>query len=178
MKNFYKKRLAKYQALKPSGGFAILDVVVATGIVAVGLMGVTALVVQNIRVFSINKDKLIATMLAQEGVELVRNYRDSNWKAGNSWKTGLSATFMIDSTHIITPVAGISSARLYITGDGEYLHTAPGNTQTKFFRMITTDTPAACPDADDCLRVISQVQWTGGGANSNFQVETYLYDWF
>jgi hypothetical protein len=47
-------------------------------------------VIQNITFSSqINSSKLVATYLAQEGIEAVRNKRDSNWLANKDWNSEL-----------------------------------------------------------------------------------------
>src|SRR3989338_10729475 len=69
-----------------NSGISILEVVVAILIITIGLVGFLSLVIQNIRVQYIDKNVLIASGLAQEGLELVRNVRDLNWLTpGNSW---------------------------------------------------------------------------------------------
>jgi len=82
-------------------GFTLIETVVAVFVLTIGVLGVFT-VVQNITFSSqLNSSKLTATYLAQEGIELVRNQRDSNWLAGSPWgsrlpsgtKTGLLGKF-------------------------------------------------------------------------------------
>jgi type II secretory pathway pseudopilin PulG len=84
-------------------GFSILEVVVAILIITIGMIGVSSLVIQNIQAQYINKNILVASGLAQEGLELVRNIRDLNWlKEGNDpandWKRDIvgDGTYAID----------------------------------------------------------------------------------
>lgn len=73
-------------------GFTLIEVIVAIFVLTIGVLGVFQ-VVQNITFFSqINSSKLVATYLAQEGIELVRNQRDSNWVAGRPWAENLSTS--------------------------------------------------------------------------------------
>ena len=58
--------------LKNSTGFSLLEVVVAILIITIGMIGVTSLVIQNIQTQYINKNILIASGLAQEGLEQLR----------------------------------------------------------------------------------------------------------
>ena len=59
-------------------GFTILEVLVAIFVITIGVISAFN-VVQNINIFSrVNSSRLTATYLAQEGVELIRNRRDSN----------------------------------------------------------------------------------------------------
>lgn len=70
-------------------GFTLVETVVAVSVLIIGVLGVFT-VVQNITFSSqVNSSKFTAAYLTQEGIELVRNKRDSNWLAGQPWDSGL-----------------------------------------------------------------------------------------
>ena len=69
-------------------GFSIIEVLFALSILAIGVVGLSSLLIQNIQIQNYTKNKLIASMLAQEGVELLRNIRDQNWIDDNDWREG------------------------------------------------------------------------------------------
>lgn len=74
-------------------GFGILEVLIASGIIAIFAGGVIILGNMALRSVVVNKHRLQAAYLAQEGVELVRNIRDSNWVDGNKntgWDFGIN----------------------------------------------------------------------------------------
>ena len=52
-------------------------------IMSVGLMTIVAVISGSLRTLYVERDLIIATELAQEGVELVRNVRDTDVVAGN-----------------------------------------------------------------------------------------------
>lgn len=60
-------------------GFSIIEVLLASFLLAVGLAGTVALVAGSMRHSNESRDVVIASQLAQEGVELVRNVRDNNF---------------------------------------------------------------------------------------------------
>ncbi|PIR06864.1 MAG: hypothetical protein COV55_02040 [Candidatus Komeilibacteria bacterium CG11_big_fil_rev_8_21_14_0_20_36_20] len=60
-------------------GFTIMELVIALGIFTVGIMGAFTLAISNLNVARDNFNRTLAGNLAREGVELVRNIRDSNW---------------------------------------------------------------------------------------------------
>lgn len=96
-------------------GFTLMEVIVAISILVIGLLGVF-FVVQNITFSSqINSSKLTAAYLAQEGIEMVRNKRDSNWLAGVSWDSNLShppETIWNKFTRTITITPGPDNQRI------------------------------------------------------------------
>lgn len=66
-------------------GFTVLEVLVAIFVITVGVLAAFN-AVQNISAsFRTNASRLTATYLAQEGVELIRNKRDTNWLDGSAW---------------------------------------------------------------------------------------------
>ncbi len=73
-------------------GFGILEALVASGIIAIFAGGVVILGNMALRSVVINKHRLQAAYLSQEGVELVKNIRDSNWVDENKntgWNSGI-----------------------------------------------------------------------------------------
>jgi|WetSurMetagenome_2_1015567.scaffolds.fasta_scaffold155187_2 hypothetical protein len=60
-------------------GETIVEVLMALFIVATGSATATALIVSSIQSNAFSRDNLIALNLAVEGLESVRNIRDSNW---------------------------------------------------------------------------------------------------
>ncbi len=95
----------------------MLEVVISMGIMTVGMMGIFSLIAQNHLVYNTNKNKFIAVTLAQEGVELVRNYRDSNWLEEELWDNEVKndGDYIIDAYTILDDsVDDIADARLYL----------------------------------------------------------------
>ena len=60
-------------------GFTLLEVITAIFILTVGVGGALSLMNQTLSTASIIEQRLIASYLAQEGIEIVRNIRDTNW---------------------------------------------------------------------------------------------------
>ena len=58
-------------------------------LITVGIGGSFALINRIMDFSSVSSDRLQAAYLAQEGIENVRNTRDSNWLAGNEWNLNL-----------------------------------------------------------------------------------------
>ena len=64
-------------------GFTIIEVIIATSILTIGVLGAFSAIQMIIASTSIISSQLAATYLAQEGIENVRAIRDSNWLERN-----------------------------------------------------------------------------------------------
>ncbi|MCK5319886.1 hypothetical protein KAJ61_00670 [Candidatus Parcubacteria bacterium] len=170
-------------------GFSILEASVVMGVVSIGLLGVFSLVLQNIQVQKVNKNMLVASMLAQEGLELVRNIRDDNWIAIPvvDWDLDIAGwannDFAIDYTMALINANGIGDvlARLYKNSvNNFYTHTADGNTATQYYRLIIVDGIDASSPADgitDYYKIKSHIQWNENNVLKDYIAETHLYNW-
>lgn len=144
-----------------NSAFSILEVIIAISIMAIGMLGVTSLMVQNLQVSNIDRDYLTAAMLAQEGLELVRNKRDLNWLTdGANWYDDIinDGDYVIDyypssdtEINIDVSVDDISDAgaRLMVDEYGYYAHNIGGGVNTDFYRLIevtdnTTNLEISC----------------------------------
>ncbi len=74
-----KKWLYNWGWVKSSPGETVLEVLVALVVITIGAATASSLIVTSLKANSFNKDSLIALNLAQEGLEYMRNWRDSNW---------------------------------------------------------------------------------------------------
>ncbi|MCC7432148.1 prepilin-type N-terminal cleavage/methylation domain-containing protein [Candidatus Peregrinibacteria bacterium] len=73
------KNLLKTVFRKKSKAETLLEVIVALLVLTIGSASATSLIITSIRANQFNKDSLVALNLAQEGIEYMRNLRDSNW---------------------------------------------------------------------------------------------------
>ncbi len=64
---------------KTKAGETLLEVMIAIVVVMIGAATATSLIISAIKANVFNKDLLTALNLAQEGVEYMRNVRDTNW---------------------------------------------------------------------------------------------------
>ena len=177
MFNFLKKTIIIFWHQK---GFSILETIIVIGIIAIGLVGVVSLVVQNIQVQYINRDILIASQLAQEGLELARNIRDKNWLdiANLPWtfqdiaEQNSIKIFIILSDQSTVDVIGIDDAQAKLLNNNGYYNYQSGS-ETIFRRIIKTDNNySASSTVVSCI-----VQWTEKGQTQQYIADTILSDW-
>ena len=60
-------------------GETILETVIAMGILAIGVTIASAIIGSSIRNMNASKNRIIAVNIAREGIEAMRNIRDTNW---------------------------------------------------------------------------------------------------
>jgi len=180
-----------------SKGFTILEVTTAIFILTVGVGAALSLMNQTLSLGSVIKQKLIASYLAQEGIEIVRNIRDTNWlqsrDSGKSspWDDGLLCAFppcdweadystvtFLDTADFEQCSSPGSNCRDYnetflnIDTDGFYSYEI-SDSQTKFKRKIIIEKPSA-----DEIKVIVDVTWEERGRSHSFTVLEYITNWY
>ncbi|RJQ35419.1 prepilin-type N-terminal cleavage/methylation domain-containing protein [Candidatus Parcubacteria bacterium] len=84
-------------------GFTLIELLIAIAVFTLGIMGAFTLALANINTIRENFNRVLAANISREGVEIVRNMRDSNWlrEEANeycgayicSWSDGLTAGF-------------------------------------------------------------------------------------
>jgi Tfp pilus assembly protein PilV len=65
-------------------GQSLIEVVVAVGVMSLLLVSLLSLISLSIKNSRLAKDRTLAVQLAQEGVELMRAYRDYSWSEFNA----------------------------------------------------------------------------------------------
>ena len=73
-------------------GFTIIEALVAIGILTVAISGGFAAVSHSLKKATFTKEQVTAFFLAQEGMEIVRDKRDTNSISGASWGAGLTSS--------------------------------------------------------------------------------------
>lgn len=150
------------------GGFTIIEIMMAIFVMGVGIVGIYALIPQIILTTIINTNRLVASQLAGEAFEVVRNIRDSNWIKETSWDTGLN--FCSGGCEIDYNDEALSSFQdrfLKVDANGFFNYEAGQN--TKFKRRITIIEQGAILDVE------VEVSWLG--KYSPITIKDRLYNW-
>lgn len=84
-------RKNKKMFVKKLKGFLIAEVLIASFLLTVGLVAIMDVINSSLRYSLGSQDTIIAVLLAQEGVELVRNVRDNDLAAGRDGFTFFNA---------------------------------------------------------------------------------------
>jgi Tfp pilus assembly protein PilV len=183
----------------------LLEVIVALGIIISGIVGMVNLTISNQTATSEASDRLIATNFAREGIEVIRNIRDTNWlsceiNSGvlncNDWDQGLSS----DTTQTLVALFDVTNNSWtlnYTASDFNHNHTRiwrrnagvadeigthfqstqdpPSNATLAGYKRLITLSPLGSPK--NGIKVQSSVQWTAKGKTEQLTLEERLYNW-
>ena len=171
--------------LKICQGFTLVEAIVAMGVIAVGFTGSLVLLSKSTSQANSLKDRVIAAHLAEEGIELIRNIRDTNWlNPGNpGWRSGLNDTnngLVNYDESFMTNNSDQNSWCLNWNGT-HYKHAAAPNyicnTSFKRHMELATKSETISGQNVDYLEIKSVVEWREKSFNRNITVVDHLYDW-
>ena len=166
-------------------GFTLVETLVAITIIATALVGPFYAVQQALNASRNARDQLIATSLAQEGVEYVRSIRDSNYLYNNVNVTPRSWLYRLDGTGgsdcldtaggcVVDPAkdrVSTSITSLYLNSDDVYNQQGEG-TPTVFRRTVRLTTVTVTE-----VLVTVTVDWTTKGQARSSTVSETLNNW-
>jgi len=156
-------------------GFTLLETLIAVAIIVIGTLGVFSAVAKYSQMTEQERDNLVASYLCQEGIEIVKNIRDTNWvEEAASWKDGLTGCSAgCQAEFDDTSFSAFSSASfLYIDHDtGLYKYIASPvaeDVETPYTRKIVITEVG-----DDELDIEVTVYWHA----SSMVVKQNIYNW-
>ena len=171
---------------KNSAGFTILEVILAITVLTLAVGGSFILISQTIGSVSVIQSRLIASYLIQEGLEIVRNIRDSNWLKNQGWDQGLPAgDWEADytTTSFDEDCENVEHYNCHIYDDNSFLkipetdefYNYSSGTDTIFKRKITISKESEEPDR---FKVSVEVFWREKGQLRSLAAQEYLYNWY
>jgi len=193
--------------LQKNKGFTVIELVISIFILSIAIIGAyNAFTTMDILTSSAT-DRFIAAYLAQEGVEVVRNIRDTNWLNTYDWRCGIAdvsgsalpcSVGSVDCTagcEVNYKTFGTSSSPLYpwsgtgrylyLNSNGFYVYESENATLTKFRRKVTVTPIETVAGVYDILKVVVTTYWDekanilhSGTAEDSITVEEYLYNWY
>ena len=78
--------MQKYYATS-QGGFSIIEVLIGIFVFSMWLVSIYALLASSLNINSYNQNALVASNLAREQIEMIRNVRDSNYQNLKAWNS-------------------------------------------------------------------------------------------
>ncbi|MGB3988134.1 MAG: hypothetical protein WBK67_00335 [Minisyncoccales bacterium] len=161
-------------------GMTFLELMVAISVLIVGISGTVGLIHRTISSATMAANQLKASYLAQEGIEVVRNIRDSSWIRDKDWLENIDSNcsccevaYNHDGTKAMTTCQGGNPKNLkYFQGFYGY-SSNPTAEESSFSRKITT----SLHDGGEYLRVEATVYWDERGSTRSVSVVENLRDW-
>lgn len=184
----------------------MIEVLIAILIFSLWLVAVFALVVSSMKLNDYNKNYIIASNLAREQIELVKNIRDSNYKDLHPWnqinpdgdytnienffQTGayytiendfsLGASYPI-KVEKINPLWWMQDYKLCLDTKNYYTYDCTWNKETPFYRYMTFhpleyNSWSTIVSSDEWLIITSKVIWYMRGYHE-FELKTLLTNW-
>ena len=172
-----------WKKLKKKSAFTLIEMMAVVLIVAIGLVGTSQLVVQSLQAQTINRSTIIASQLAQEGLELVRYIRDTNWLEGaSSWDEGLErGNYCIDYRNpVLIPASDITACQLYRDANDWYIHPilqSEANGSNQFRRLIIISDSNYGSLENDSMAVTAIIKWMENGREYQYSMGTELFNW-
>jgi len=168
---------------KKQKAFTLVEVLIAVSILTIGILSGFILITKVLYNTAVIQDRLTASFLTQEGIELVRQVRDSNFLQimnGESveWKDGLA-----DGSYTIESKAGSEQPITLTsvdTGEGSNFRY---NDDTKIYNYTIGEPTTFNREIkittinDDEIRVESIMKWKTRTIDFNLTVEDHLFNW-
>ncbi len=155
---------------KLSKGFTLVEALVALVILTMALGPALILSSDITNTASVIQNDLIAANLAQEGVEVVRALRDTNWFNRSAFNTGLADGIYRIEWNSGSMIALGANPPLKVN-NGLYNYSAGTDT---IFRRTVTITNVNTNE----IRVVSDVTWTERANRArDIKVESHLFNW-
>lgn len=153
-------------------GFTLVETLVALVLITIAMGPVFILAASAINTASRIEHNLIAANLAQEGIEVIKNIRDTNWLNGSAFDNNLPVgIWRLEWNTTGGSLMAIGLNPVLKKNNGLYNYSS--GTDTVFQRTVTISKPNSGE-----LILTSSVTWAERGSiNRNMSVESHLFDW-
>jgi len=154
-------------------GFTLLELMAVTMIISIGLVGVMNLINQISLNSRLTRSKLTAAYLAQEGIEVVRNIRDTNWvENASQWDENISVgTFGLDYQTQSLPDINCGNGSSFLKFDGNFF-ICNAISATKFKRTVNIQ-----KTGNEYISVLVRVTWRELQQDYEIRAMEKLYRW-
>jgi len=156
-------------------GQLLVEAMIAISVLIIGVFGIFSLLNQSLGLNTIVTSQYIASNLAMEGVEVIKNLIDNNVLQGKAWNEGLNnGDYRVDySTISLEPSLNPDDKLKFDSATGLYNYST-GNVMN-FTRKVHIEN--ICNPGCDEIRVNSIVAWTIKGGSHEINAEDHFFNW-
>jgi len=187
-------------------GQSLIEMIIAIAIILTGLIGALALTISNLSGAQESNTRIVASNLAREGIDVVRNIRDTNWLKNLEWDATLYLGNDYTAIAVFNPTLNTwqlnfnpnnideAAAKLYRQTNNLYLQdiSPPEGTATIYSRLLTltpicfnqitkieTISGGSCGIGEEKIGILvkSEVKWLESGRSHLITLEDRLYNW-
>lgn len=170
---------------KNNKGFTMVETLVAVAILMISIVGPLTIAEKGLTAAIYARDQVIASFLAQDAMEYIKNMRDNNINTNASWLAGITSNGQCDSTSNICTIDTTPSALPVISqqssclnssctlyNDGQGYNTVAGGRPTQFNRYfyITNNI------IDTQATIIVKVEWANGTVQNAVTLENQIFN--
>ena len=156
-------------------GFTLVETLVALFILSIAVTGALAVITYNLQSATMIKNTFIANGLVQEGMEITRNLRDSDWLALRSFGSFGGSARINDGTYRAqwndTSIHRNGYDVLYVDSKGLYNYEA--GEPTMFSRGI-----GITKISEQEIKIFVQVLWKERNLDKSVSAEVHLFNWY
>lgn len=172
---------------KKNAGMTLVETLMALFILSITITSAYAVILANLASANAVKNSFIASGLAQEGIEVARNLRDSDWLDSPAREFGSfgdpSGAPIADGTYCVewNSTQLLSSgcdATLFRSATGMYSYDDSG-TLTPFTRAITITHGPVLPTGGVAEVIVTvTVSWDERQNSKQLSAEEHLFNWY
>ncbi|MDD2274425.1 MAG: prepilin-type N-terminal cleavage/methylation domain-containing protein [Candidatus Pacebacteria bacterium] len=159
--------------IKSKKGFGLIEMIVGVAIVSIGIVGTFSMISRFSYQSQVIRDSFIASNLAQEGIEIVKNIRDTNALEDANWNDGLThcqSGCEMDYTNDSLLSWSGDGRYLYLNNNGGYTYNSAGAIETYYKRRITITEV----EPNKSMEIIVSVYWE----SSQTTLVSKIYNWW
>lgn len=161
-------------SISKTKGFTIIEALVALLLLTLGIGPALYIGYNSLYIATSIQNSSIASNLAQEGVEVIRAMRDTNWFLHQPFDTGLTSctTSCRIAWDSAAPVVngGLVPPLKFNAATGVYNYTS--GTDSIFSRQLTITEPSSVE-----LKIVTTVTWKERLRSRSITIESHLFDW-
>lgn len=187
-KNLQQKNKACPAKPWRNGGFTLIETLVAISIFSFSILALLSVLSTGVTNTTYAKKKIVAGYLAQEGIEYVRNMRDTavlydatspqnGWNSFSSKISGCVSGNVCGFNSSTNPIsifnctADSIGCKLYLN-NGNYNDNGSSGVDSGFVRKIWITSISS-----DQVKIFSEVDWKQGSGNFSMTFSENLFNW-